>query len=32
VAVCPEPECFEEYFKQVADGEATRCRTCGLVT
>jgi len=32
VVVCPEPECFEEFFKQVAGGEATRCRTCGLVT
>ena len=30
--VCADPDCFEEYFKQVADGEATRCRTCGLVT
>jgi hypothetical protein len=30
--VCPDPDCFDEYFKQVAGGEATRCRTCGLVT
>ena len=32
VVVCTETECFGEYFKQVAGGEATRCRTCGLVT
>ena len=32
VVVCTNPECFEECFKAVADGEATRCRTCGLVT
>lgn len=31
VVVCAEIACFEEYFKLVADGEATRCRTCGLV-
>jgi hypothetical protein len=30
--VCPDPDCFDEYFKQVAGGEATRCLTCGLVT
>ena len=30
--VCPDPDCFEEFFKQVAGGEATRCFTCGLVT
>ena len=30
--VCGETDCFDEYFKQVAGGEATRCRTCGLVT
>ena len=30
--VCGDSDCFEEYFKRVADGEATRCRTCGLVT
>jgi hypothetical protein len=32
VLVCAEAECFEEYFKTVAGGEGTRCRTCGLVT
>lgn len=32
VIVCTDPDCFEEYFKMVADGEGTRCRTCGLVT
>ncbi len=31
VAVCAEPVCIEEYFKFVADGEATRCLTCGNV-
>jgi hypothetical protein len=30
--VCADPDCFEEFFKHVAGGEATRCRTCGLVT
>jgi hypothetical protein len=32
VAVCDDPSCFEEYFKHVAGGEATRCFTCGIVT
>jgi hypothetical protein len=32
VVVCAAPECIEEYFRFVADGEATRCLTCGLVT
>jgi hypothetical protein len=32
VAVCLEQACFDDYFKVVADGEATRCLTCGLVT
>ncbi|HWX23481.1 MAG TPA: hypothetical protein VN083_00500 [Vicinamibacteria bacterium] len=32
VKVCPDPACFDEYFKQVADGEATRCLSCGVVT
>ena len=32
IVVCAEPACFDEYFKAVAGGEATRCRTCGLVT
>lgn len=32
VIVCNEPSCFDEFFKAVAIGEATRCRTCGLVT
>ena len=31
IVVCTEPGCFDEYFKTVAGGEATRCRTCGLV-
>lgn len=31
VAVCHGEGCFEEYFKVLADGESTRCRTCGLV-
>jgi hypothetical protein len=32
VAVCKDPSCFEESFKLLAGGEATRCRGCGLVT
>jgi hypothetical protein len=32
IAVCSDPDCVAEWFKQVADGEATRCLTCGLVT
>lgn len=32
VVVCKDPVCFDEYFKAVAGGEATRCRTCDLVT
>jgi hypothetical protein len=32
IVVCEDPVCFDEYFKAVAGGEATRCRTCGLVT
>jgi hypothetical protein len=32
VKVCSKGECFEEYFKVLAAGEATRCRTCGLLT
>ncbi len=32
VAVCTEQACFDECFKVVAGGEATRCLTCGLVT
>ena len=31
VAVCGESACFDEYFKHVAGGEATRCFTCGAV-
>lgn len=31
VVVCTDAECFGEYFRQVADGEGTRCLTCGLV-
>jgi hypothetical protein len=31
VAVCTEPGCFEECFKLVAEGEATRCLACGEV-
>ena len=30
--VCTDPDCFAEWFKHVAGGEATRCLTCGLVT
>lgn len=30
--VCAEPDCFEDVFKQVAGGEATRCLVCGQVT
>ena len=30
--VCAQPECFEEVFKHVAGGEATRCLVCGQVT
>lgn len=30
--VCEDPACFEECFKFVAGGEATRCLVCGLVT
>ena len=29
--VCAEPDCFEEIFKHVAGGEATRCLVCGQV-
>jgi hypothetical protein len=32
VRVCRDPDCFDEYFKAVAGGEAIRCLTCGLVT
>jgi hypothetical protein len=32
VLVCSDPDCFAEWFKHVAGGEATRCLTCGLVT
>jgi hypothetical protein len=32
IVVCADSSCFDEYFKVVAGGEATRCRTCGLVT
>jgi len=32
VVVCTDPDCFAEYFKVVAEGEGTRCLTCGLVT
>jgi hypothetical protein len=32
IAVCADADCFQEWFKQVAGGEATRCLTCGLVT
>lgn len=32
IRVCFEPECFAEWFKPVAGGEATRCLGCGLVT
>jgi hypothetical protein len=32
VVVCTDQECFDEYFKEVAAGEGTRCLTCGLVT
>jgi hypothetical protein len=31
VVVCTDTECFAEFFKQVADGEGTRCLACGLV-
>jgi hypothetical protein len=32
IVVCGDAACFDEFFKAVAGGEATRCRTCGLVT
>ena len=32
VVVCPDSQCFEEYFRTVARGEGVRCLTCGLVT
>jgi hypothetical protein len=32
VVICTDPDCFEEYFKPVAGGEATRCLSCGLLT
>jgi hypothetical protein len=32
IRVCADPDCFEEWFKPVAGGEAIRCLTCGLVT
>jgi hypothetical protein len=31
IAVCTEPDCFEECFKLVAAGEGTRCLSCGEV-
>jgi hypothetical protein len=31
VAVCQGDGCFDEYFKLLADGESTRCRSCGSV-
>ncbi len=31
VIVCSQEECVSEYFRFVADGEATRCLTCGTV-
>jgi hypothetical protein len=32
IVICTEADCFDEFFKTVAGGEGTRCRTCGLVT
>ena len=32
IRVCSDPDCFAEWFKLVASGEATRCLTCGLLT
>ena len=32
IVVCMDRDCFEQYFKPVAGGEATRCLTCGLLT
>ena len=31
VIVCAQEECVQEYFRFVADGEATRCLSCGAV-
>jgi hypothetical protein len=31
VVVCSREECVGEYFRFVADGEATRCLSCGAV-
>ena len=31
IRVCTDPDCFTEWFKRVADGEATRCLSCGNV-
>ena len=31
VRVCTEPDCFEQWFRRVAEGEATRCLSCGNV-
>lgn len=32
VVVCTEKTCFDECFKVVAGGEATRCLICGVVS
>jgi hypothetical protein len=31
VVVCSDEECTTEYFRFIADGEATRCLSCGAV-
>ena len=32
VRVCTDEDCFKEWFRRVAAGEATRCLSCSLVT
>ena len=32
IRVCGDEDCFAEWFRHVAGGEATRCLSCGLVT
>lgn len=31
VVVCAQDECTSEYFRFIADGEATRCLSCSAV-
>jgi hypothetical protein len=31
IVVCSHDECTNEYFRFIADGEATRCLACGAI-